>query len=184
MNAKFKLTENEISAIMAQREATIAPYRSLAVKIANTVAAGKKIGEKAKEGRQSLWDNFKAAIVVASEAHHSAAAMTDGLSLACDEAKVPAGSYRSYVATASALLAKVSTGTLTVEAAKALTITNARQLVMTGEAKQLAELQKRFKELTKEYGAAEWAALIELIAPEQGEETEEEAETTEVAKAA
>jgi hypothetical protein len=176
--AALRLTENEMAGIMAAREATVAPYRALASHIATRIVAGKQLGEKAKEGKKSLWDTFKQALNVAHKASHSPAAMADGLSLACAELEVPAGSYRSYVATTSTLYGKVIAGSLELTAALGLTIKDARELCQSDEAKRMNALKAKFAKITEDYTEQQWADLITLIAPatEEGEEEEGEAE--------
>lgn len=175
----IKLTDAEVSAIMAQREAIIAPYRKLAQGIATTVAAGKVLNEKAQAGKLTLWDSFKAAMRIAVESHHTAEALRDGLSLACAEAEIPAGSYRSYVATTADLFALVKADKIDINKASGLKIKEARELVMSPDKKQLAALKARFAELTADYTAEQWSDLITLLAPEavpaDGEGESEEA---------
>lgn len=175
----IKLTDAEVSAIMAQREAIIAPYRKLAQGIATAVAAGKALNEKAQEGKRTLWDSFKAAMKIAVESHHTAEALRDGLSLACAEAEIPTGSFRSYVATTADLFALVKAEKLDLSKATGLKIKEARELVMPADKKQLAELKARFAELTAEYTAEQWVDLITLIAPAAADTGDSEGEAEE-----
>lgn len=177
--SEVRLTENELAGIMAAREATVAPYRALASHIATVAAAGRMLGEKAKEGKKSLWDTFKQALNVAHKSGHSPVTMADGLSLACAEREVPKGSYRSYVATTSDLYGKILAGSLELTAALGLSIKDARDLCQSDEQKRMKELRAKFDKLVADYTEAQWSDLILLLTPDAGSATgegEDEAE--------
>lgn len=130
-----------------------APYRAIAIAIATAVAAQAVHEGKLKVEKVSLWSAFKDALSVAATAEHSPSALRMGLEVACNEADVPGGSFRSYAGTVSSMAQDIADGTLTLADALAMPIVDARN---------------RYKEVTPLQAAK--TALLAAIAdwtPEQ-----------------
>lgn len=113
--------------VAAQFEAAKAPYVALAAKVGAGAVVLTQAKEAADGARKGLWSEFKGALSLAMAAEHSPATMRMGLEIACTEAEVPAGSFRSYVGTLANLLTDIQAEALTLAEAEALSIADARK---------------------------------------------------------
>ena len=118
--------------------AVAAPYTDLAQHIAKALEDVKTAADGVAEERGTVWSMFRNALKLANEAKHSPEAMREGLEAACNKASIPAGSFRSYIATVESVAVKVKDGAVTLENALKLSIGDARKLVKpaTTEAQQ------------------------------------------------
>lgn len=157
-------------------------YAELAAKIAGHVAKRDAKAAEAKEAKSTVWGDFKSALTLAHDAGHTVTALRVGLEIACTEADIPAGTFRSYVATVGDLYADVLAETLSIADATALSIADARKRykVETPEEAMRAKL----KEAIKDWDAEQLGVLLSLVADINGEaaETAEESEETEEAR--
>lgn len=143
-----------------------APFRALANEIGTIVAKRKGLSAEGTKQGASLWDKFKTALSIAHEAGMSANSLKLGLAVACAEADVPTGSYRSYVSTVASMLADVNSASdTTIVEALALTIQQAREKYQDAEVKALREARARLAEVTKSYTADQLDDLVAQLTP-------------------
>ena len=123
----MKLNKDMQNALMAQAADKALPYRTLAAAVAQGVATVAAHAERTKGERKGLWATFRSALNAAHDAGHSATDLRVGLTIACNEAEVPAGTIRSYVGTLANMQADVNAGTLPLAEALELSIEKARE---------------------------------------------------------
>ena len=157
----MKLTKEMQEFIMAQAADAAAPFRGLANEIGLIVARKKAATKAGSEQSANLWDTFKMSLSIAHGANMDAGALRLGLAVACTEANVPAGSFRSYVGTIGNMYADVIGGGIGLNDALAMTIKDARERYQDAEKKALREARARLAEETKDWTAE---ALDELTA--------------------
>jgi hypothetical protein len=156
----MKLDKTMLSQLAADYAA---PYRSIAATLATIAGAKAKLGEKVTEQAFSLWEGFKQGLDVAIAADHSPNAVRVGFAVACEEAGIPSGSFRSYVATIGSMYAEVQTGTLTREDALLMKIKDARERYQDAEKKALREAKSRLEAAVKGYTVAQLDELTEYV---------------------
>lgn len=172
-----KLSKGIAAALLAdaqaQAAAYAAPYLTLAESLARNIAAADTVKGK-------VWDGFKSALEVASEAGHTPTALRAGLEIACTEAEIPAGSFRGYIGTIGNLYADIKADKLSLDDALALSVADARKRykvepVLT----DVQKLQKHIAEGIKDWTAEQLAVLASIVDDMQPQ-VEPEAETEEV----
>jgi hypothetical protein len=171
---KDSLLEQEVK----KAEAFATPYRALAAQIKTVMDESASLQETARENRTTTWDIFKQALVIASEEGHTQLALRVGMEIACDQAGVPGGSFRSYLSTVVNLYEDIQEGNLSLKDAQDMTITAARALyrVVTPAQEARAALLE---------AVATWTPdeVMVLVAVTKGEADETEVEeVVEVAK--
>jgi len=141
-----------VAAELAKAQAYAQPYVGIAKKAAQTAAEGSAASTQARKARESLWGTFKTALSAAQAAGHSPATMRLGLEIACTDAEVPGGSFRSYVATLADLLGDIQNGKLALSEAEGLSIGDARKRyrVVTPYDASVARLMDAIKDWTPE----------------------------------
>lgn len=147
--------------LMAEAADAAAPFRSLANEIRSIAQAKGNANTATTNANESLWGAFKSALSIAHDAGMSASSMKLGLAVACAEADVPAGSYRSYVATVSDMLADVNGGGITIEAALLMKVKDAREKYQDAAKKARREANARLTEATKDWTTAQVNALAD-----------------------
>jgi hypothetical protein len=123
-----QVKDSLLAAEVKKAEAFATPYRALAEQIKSVMDESASIAETAKENRATTWDTFKQALAIASAEGHSQLALRVGMEIACDQAGVPGGSFRSYLSTIVNLYEDIQEGELTLKDAQDMTITAARAL--------------------------------------------------------
>lgn len=171
---KDSLLEQEVK----KAEAFATPYRALAAQIKTVMDESASLAETAKENRTTTWDIFKQALAIAAEEGHTQLALRVGMEIACDQAGVPGGSFRSYLSTVVNLYEDIQEGNLTLKDATDMTITAARALyrVVTPAQEARAALLE---------AVASWTPdeVMVLVAVTKGEADQTEVEeVVEVAK--
>lgn len=141
----------------ARNAAIMAPYVELALKIAQHTEEVGTVSKAVKEAKGGIWGAFKSAMATASEAGHNASALRLGLALACTEAGMKPGTFRSYVMTVGDIWAEAHDGVLpkgietaiTIEEAAKLSIGDARKRykVLSQKEQLLADITAKLKEM-------------------------------------
>lgn len=161
------MQEQAEALFMAQAADAAAPYRTLAGEIGIIVGAKAKAGERVTEAGENLWGKFKSALDIGLSADHSADNIAVGLTVACEEAGVPGGSYRTYIGTIRSMYADVlrgeEAGGLSRENALLMKIKDARQRYMAADKKAMAEARARLAEATKGWTAAQVDDLTDYV---------------------
>ncbi len=161
---QHKTTIQKLEAVLpgsgAQMRAMAAPYEELARTIATAIAAAGIHAEKAASERTTLWDSFKGAIDVALTVGHNAGALQAGLSVACEEAGIPAGSYRGYSSTIVNLFTDLSEGRLDRAQVSAMSVKDARERYMDAEKKADKEMQAKLLAAYAKLTRADRATLV------------------------
>lgn len=147
-------------------------YADLAAKIAGHAAQAADKAGKAKEAKATVWGDFKTALTLASEAGHTVTALRVGLEIACIEADIAPGTFRSYVATVADLYADVidEEKEFTLEQATAISIADARKRYKTETPMQM--MHAKLKEAIKDWDETQMALLLSLVADINGETAE------------
>lgn len=143
--ATLKLSKEALHALAASGEVYAAPYLALAEGIARSLEATKVQRTALTQVRTTTWDSFKQALSIAATSGHTATALRVGMEIACSEAGIPSGSFRSYVNTIGSLYADIMEGKLTLAAAEVLSVADARARYKV--APELTEKQKAQREL-------------------------------------
>lgn len=178
------LSKDSQQTMLALAATLATQYRPVAAAIARTFDTVKDAREDSKAKAGSLWHGFKAAIPVAAELGHGPDSMRAGLEIACLEAKVPAGSIRSYLSTLAYLAADAFTftpaiGTPPAEGVPAsedytpqrglspkevaeISVKDARKRYQSAEAKALAEARAKLNKVTREWDAESLLLLVEM----------------------
>ena len=102
------------------------PYAELAQELAKGFKTIKSLQDKHATEKGGLWSGFKQALALGMAAGHTAGNINVGLKVACEEAKVPSGSFRSYGPTIGKMYAEIEAGTLTLAEAENMSIADAR----------------------------------------------------------
>jgi hypothetical protein len=157
------MQEQAAALFMAQAADAAAPYRTLAGEIGIIVGAKAKAGERVTEAGENLWGKFRSALDIGLSADHSADNIAVGLTVACEEAGVPGGSYRTYIGTIRSMYAEVLAGGLSREDALLMKIKDARQRYMAADKKAMAEARARLAEATKGWTAAQVDDLTDYV---------------------
>lgn len=155
-------------------------YASLAAKIAGHAAQAAAKAGAAKVAKGNVWADFKSALELAQEAGHTATALRVGLEIACIEADIPAGTFRSYVATVGDLYADIVAEKLTMEQATGLSIADARKRYKVETPADA--MRAKLMEAVKTWDADQLAVLLSIcddINGEKGGEGEGEEEQEE-----
>lgn len=179
----MKLSKDIQAALMADAAQYSQPYAALAASIARDVA-------KAGAAKQSLWASFKDALSIAANSGHTVTALRIGLEVACSEAEVPAGSFRSYVGTIANMHGAIVAEQLTLADAREMSVADAREKYADKKPKTDLQLAKeRLHNAMKDWTAAQIVALAEVAeeaneAAKLPEEGSEEGEEQQEAKAA
>lgn len=165
-------------------------YADLAAKIAGHAAQAADKAGKAKDAKATVWGDFKTALTLASEAGHTVTALRVGLEIACIEADIAPGTFRSYVATVADLYTDVldEEKEFTLEQATVISIADARKRYKTETPVQM--MHAKLKDAIKDWDAEQLAILLSLVADingdaakkddegtDEGEETQDEART-------
>lgn len=103
------------------------PYAALALDIAKGMKQVKSLTDKLATSKGGVWGGFKQAISIGMAASHSLANIKAGLAVACEEAKIPSGSYRGYIGTIGHLYTDILAGNMTIAEAEALSVADARK---------------------------------------------------------
>lgn len=183
--------------VAAQALALALPYNTLAASLATALAGAKVATERAKGEKVTVWDSFKAAIVVATEQGHAPDVMRSGLEIACEEAGIPSGSFRGYVSTIVSLYGDCVDGNLEWSDVEAISVADARKRYVSEEKAVLLALKERLSAATSKLSlddlitvveaAEDMAGIARVTDVVTGEEAGEEAEyatTLEEAQAA
>lgn len=155
-----QLQEMLLADAMAKAQGFAIPYKALCSELS---AISRAMAERAEQGRKdrlNLWDTFKKALAIAANSGHSVESMRLGLELACNEAQIPGGSFRSYVNTLGQLYNDVLRGELKIEEAIGLSIGDARARYRV--VSPAAKLRQELVEVTRDWTPDELAALINL----------------------
>lgn len=166
-NVLSGLSQASVSILLAAAHAAAAPYQPLANSIAAKVKEATSDSETVRAERGNIWDGFKKALDIAKAQHHNASAMATGLELACKEAGIPAGTFRSYVATLKSMAEEIESGVapsgtdkddkplvaLTAETAVKLPIMDARKRYQSDEDKALREARGKLARVTAKWSA-------------------------------
>lgn len=154
-------------------------YADLAAKIAGHAAQAADKAGKAKDAKATVWGDFKTALTLASEAGHTVTALRVGLEIACIEADIAPGTFRSYVATVGDLYTDVmdEEKEFTLEQATAISIADARKRYKTET--PLQAMHAKLKEAIKDWDETQMALLLSLVADINGEQGEQEEEQNE-----
>lgn len=147
----------------SQIKALAEPYAQLAQRIATSLAAGKVMAEKAKSEKASTWDEFKGAIDVALVNGHNTGALASGLQIACEEAGIPAGSFRGYSSTIQNLFQDICDGNLTREQVGEMSVKDARERYQDQSKKDAKALQERLLAVYAKLDDAGKLALVEKL---------------------
>ena len=102
------------------------PYAELAQELAKGFKTIKGLQDKLATAKGGLWSGFKQALALGMAAGHTAGNINVGLKVACEEAKVPSGSFRSYGPTIGKMYGEIVDGTLTLAEAENMSIADAR----------------------------------------------------------
>lgn len=163
----MKLSKDIQAALMADAAQYSQPYAALAASIARDVA-------KAGAAKQSLWASFKDALSIAANSGHTVTALRIGLEVACSEAEVPAGSFRSYLGTVANMHGAIVAEQLTLADAREMSVADAREKYADKKPKTDLQLAKeRLHNAMKDWTAAQIVALAEVA--EDANETAAEA---------
>lgn len=103
------------------------PYAELAMELAKGFKKVKGLQDSLTTAKGGLWGGFKQALSLGMSAGHNASNVKAGLAVACEEAKIPSGSYRGYVGTIGHMFNELADGTLTLAEAEQLSIGDARK---------------------------------------------------------
>ena len=152
-----------------------APFRTLAGEIARIAETKDKAREKGTEATANLWGSFRSALSIAHDAGMAATTLKLGLAVACAEANVPSGSYRSYVGTVANMLADVNAGGITITDALLLSIKDARERYQDAEKKAAREARANLLEAIKGWTPAQVDALTAGIVADAAAEAERKA---------
>lgn len=159
-NLSAQLRDMLLADAMSKATGFAIPYKALCAELSAITKAQQARAEAARKDRVSLWDTFKKALSIAANSGHSVESMRMGLELACNEAEIPGGSFRSYVNTLGQLYNDILKGTLPLDDAMGLTIGDARARYRV--VSPVDKLRRELAETTKEWTADELAALINL----------------------
>lgn len=155
-----QLRELLLSEAMSKASGFAIPYKALCSELSAITKAQQERAEAARRDRTSLWDTFKKALAIAANSGHSVESMRMGLEMACNEAEIPGGSFRSYVNTLGMLYNDVLKGTLPLEQATGLSIGDARARYRV--VSPVDKLRRELVQVTQEWTAEQLAALINL----------------------
>lgn len=103
------------------------PYAELALELAKEIKGVKSLQDKLEAKKGGVWGGFKRALAIGMAAGHTAANIKAGLAVACEEAKIPSGSFRGYVGTIGHMYNEIAEGTLTLSEAENMSIGDARK---------------------------------------------------------
>jgi hypothetical protein len=154
----MKLNKEMLSALAADYAL---PYRELANQIGLIAAQKSTLANGVNEANFGLWDGFKKGLDVAIAADHSPTAIRVGFAVACEEAGIPAGSFRSYVATIGNMYADIQAGSLEREVALLMKVKEARERYQDADKKALREAKARLEAATKGWTVAQLDELSE-----------------------
>lgn len=160
----MQFSKATMTALAAQAEALGLPYKTIAEKIATGLAGAKSHGDKAKEERTTVWDGFKAAMTVALNEGHNHQALRVGLEVSCNNAGIPAGSFRGYISTIESLFSDVEAGKFTLEHASEISVKDARELYQSDDKKALQAARAKLAAATEGWNAENLSKLAELAA--------------------
>lgn len=171
-----QLREMLLAEAMSKASGFAIPYKALCGELSAIAHAQAARDAASRRDRATLWDTFKKALNIAANSGHSVESMRMGLELACSEAGIPGGSFRSYVNTLGQLFEDVLRARITVEEATALSISDARARyrVIT----PVDKVRRALAEATRDWNANELSALLNVA---QGQTDEEVIETIEQA---
>ena len=162
------LLANEVK----KAEAFATPYRTLAAQIKQSMEEAGSLADQQKENRASTWDMFKQALGIASAENHTQLALRVGMEIACDQAGVPGGSFRSYLSTVVNLYSDIKEGNLSLKEAQELSIAQARALYRVVTPVQ--EARNALLEAVSAWSPEEIMVLVTLTKGEAEPETVEE----------
>lgn len=103
------------------------PYAELAMELAKGFKKVKGLNDALTTAKGGLWGGFKQALSIGMASDHNVSNIKAGLAVACEEAKIPSGSYRGYVGTIGHMYNELVTGTLTLSEAEQLSVADARK---------------------------------------------------------
>lgn len=115
------------------------PYAELAMELAKSFKKQKNLTDQLATVKGGLWGGFKQALALGMAAGHTASNINVGLKVACEEAKIPSGSFRSYGPTLGNMYAEIIAGTLTLSEAENMSIADARKRYRKVKVEQTAE---------------------------------------------
>lgn len=168
----MKLSKLALASLASAGEAYAGAYQPLAIDLANRIAAGKSQADKAKGTKQTVWDGFKSALAIAEKEGHTETALRVGLEIACENAGIPSGSYRSYVVTVGNLFHDVKAGELTSEQVEAMTVKEARDRYKP-EPTPLEAARAKLIEDTKDFDLEQLSLLLSIVQDVKGTTVEE-----------
>lgn len=164
----MKLSKLAIASLASAGEAYAGAYQPLAIDLANRIAASKTQTDKAKGTKQTVWDGFKSALAIAQENGHTETALRVGLEIACENAGIPSGSYRSYVVTVGNLFHDVKAGELTGEQVEAMTVKEARDRYKAPPS-ELEQMRAKLIEDTKDFTVEQFGLLLSIVSDVRGD---------------
>lgn len=182
MNAP-KYSAEALSVLAAQASAVSGPYITLAKSIATAMTAAGVKAEASKEGRKTVWNAFKDALTIASTNGHNVSTLRVGLEIACSEAGIPAGSFRSYLGTTANLYSDVTEGKLTLADAQGMTIKDARDRYKP-EPSEADKLRSRLHEAVKAYDEEQMRLVLDILEINPSGEEKKETESKQEEKQA
>lgn len=159
MNTISKDVQNMLlSEALGKASGFAIPYKALCGELHAIVTSQQERADAAKKDKASLWDTFKKALDIAIDSGHSVSAMRIGLELACSDATIPGGSFRSYVNTLAQLFEDILQAKLTAEEARKLSIgdARARYRVVT----PVEQVRRELLSVVGEWTADELKALV------------------------
>lgn len=178
----MKLSKLALASLASAGEAYAGAYQALATSLANTIAAGKTQADKAKGTKGTIWEGFKSALSIAEKEGHTETALRVGLEIACENAGIPSGSYRSYVVTIGNLFHDVKAGELTNEQVEAMTVKEARERYKAPPT-ELEQMRAKLVEDTKDFTVEQFGLLLSIVSDVKGDGTDEAADTAETEQA-
>lgn len=164
------------------------PYKPIAEQLAATLNDINEAQERIKQSRVSVWQLFKDSLSVAVSAGHTVQAFKVGMTLACNQAEIPDGSVRSYLATASSLYEDIMNpdnprGTLTLAQVMEMAVADARKRFSPPPTEE-QQARRALQELTADWSPEQLSALVEIakghVEPEIVETVEKAAEIHEL----